>query len=105
MAGGKEITTKIRSIENTRKVTSALEMVSASKIRKSQALVSATRPYGRMMRRVMGHMSKANPEYRHPFTIEREETKTVGYNIVSTDRGLCGGLNTNLFKLCLSDIG
>ncbi len=105
MAGGKEITTKIRSIENTRKVTSALEMVSASKIRKSQALMNATRPYGRMMRRVMGHMSKANPEYRHPFTIEREEIKKVGYIIVSTDRGLCGGLNHNLFKLALNDIG
>ena len=105
MAGGKEITTKIRSIENTRKVTSALEMVSASKIRKSQALMNATRPYGRMMRRVMGHMSKANPEYRHPFTVEREEVKKVGYIIVSTDRGLCGGLNTNLFKLVLNDIG
>ncbi len=105
MAGGKEITTKIRSIENTRKVTSALEMVSASKIRKSQALMNATRPYGRMMRRVMGHMSKANPEYRHPFTIEREETNKVGYIIVSTDRGLCGGLNTNLFRLVLKDIG
>ncbi len=105
MAGGKEITTKIRSIENTRKVTSALEMVSASKIRKSQALMNATRPYARMMRRVMGHMSKANPEYRHPFTIEREEVKKVGYIIVSTDRGLCGGLNHNLFKLALNDIG
>ena len=105
MAGGKEITTKIRSIENTRKVTSALEMVSASKIRKSQALMNATRPYGRMMRRVMGHMSKANPEYRHPFTVEREEVKKVGYIIVSTDRGLCGGLNHNLFKLALNDIG
>ena len=105
MAGGKEITTKIRSIENTRKVTSALEMVSASKIRKSQALMNATRPYGRMMRRVMGHMSKANPEYRHPFTIERDEVKKVGYIIVSTDRGLCGGLNHNLFKLALNDIG
>jgi len=105
MAGGKEITTKIRSIENTRKVTAALEMVSASKIRKSQALMNATRPYGRMMRRVMGHMSKANPEYRHPFTIEREETKKVGYIIVSTDRGLCGGLNHNLFKLALNHIG
>ncbi len=105
MAGGKEITTKIRSIENTRKVTSALEMVSASKIRKSQALMNATRPYVRMMRRVMGHMSKANPEYRHPFTIEREEVKKVGYIIVSTDRGLCGGLNHNLFKLALNDIG
>ena len=105
MAGGKEITTKIRSIENTRKVTSALEMVSASKIRKSQVLMNAARPYGRMMRRVMGHMSKANPEYRHPFTIEREEVKNVGYIIVSTDRGLCGGLNTNLFRMVLSDIG
>jgi len=105
MAGGKEITTKIRSIENTRKVTSALEMVSASKIRKSQALMNATRPYARMMRRVMGHMSKANPEYRHPFTIEREEVKKVGYIIVSTDRGLCGGLNINLFKLVLNDVG
>jgi F-type H+-transporting ATPase subunit gamma len=105
MAGGKEITTKIRSIENTRKVTAALEMVSASKIRKSQALMNATRPYARMMRRVMGHMSKANPEYRHPFTIEREETKKAGYIIVSTDRGLCGGLNHNLFKLALNQIG
>jgi len=105
MAGGKEITNKIRSIENTRKVTSALEMVSASKIRKSQDLMNATRPYARMMHRVMGHMSKANPEYRHPFTIEREETKKVGYIVVSTDRGLCGGLNTNLFKLILKDVG
>ncbi len=104
MAGGKEITTKIRSIENTRKVTSALEMVSASKIRKSQELMNATRPYARMMRRVMGHMSKANPEYRHPFTVQRAETKKVGYIIVSTDRGLCGGLNINLFKLALADI-
>jgi F-type H+-transporting ATPase subunit gamma len=67
--------------------------------------MNATRPYGRMMRRVMGHMSKANPEYRHPFTVEREEVKKVGYIIVSTDRGLCGGLNINLFKLVLNDIG
>jgi F-type H+-transporting ATPase subunit gamma len=104
MAGGKEITTKIRSIENTRKVTSALEMVSASKIRKSQELMNATRPYARMIRRVMGHLSKANPEYRHPFTVRREETKKVGYIIISTDRGLCGGLNTNLFKLVLASI-
>ena len=104
MAGGKEITTKIRSIENTRKVTSALEMVSASKIRKSQDLMNATRPYAQMIRRVMGHLSKANPEYRHPFTVRREETKKVGYIIISTDRGLCGGLNTNLFKLVLASI-
>ncbi len=104
MAGGKEITTKIRSIENTRKVTSALEMVSASKIRKSQNLMRKTRPYAHMIRRVMGHLSKANPEYRHPFTVRRKEIKKVGYIIVSTDRGLCGGLNTNLFKLVISSI-
>src|SRR5210317_1235934 len=98
MASGKEITGKIRSIENTKKVTSALEMVSASKIRKSQDLMAETRPYAEMIRRVMGHLSKARPEYRHPFTVTREETKKVGYIIISTDRGLCGGLNTNLFK-------
>ncbi|MBT8039514.1 MAG: F0F1 ATP synthase subunit gamma [Xanthomonadales bacterium] len=104
MAGGKEITTKIRSIENTRKVTSALEMVSASKIRKSQDLMAETRPYAKMIRRVMGHLSKARPEYRHPFTMGREQTNKVGYIIVSTDRGLCGGLNTNLFKMILADM-
>ena len=104
MAGGKEITTKIRSIENTKKVTSALEMVSASKIRKSQDLMNETRPYAMMICRVMGHLSKARPEYRHPFTVRREDVKKVGYIIVSTDRGLCGGLNTNLFKVVLGDI-
>ena len=104
MAGAKEITGKIRSVENTKKVTSALEMVSASKIRRSQELMQATRPYTRMIRRVMGHLSKANPEYRHPFTVRREETRKVGYIIVSTDRGLCGGLNINLFKLVLNSI-
>ena len=104
MAGGKEITGKIRSIENTKKVTSALEMVSASKIRKSQDLMNETRPYATMIRRVMGHLSKARPEYRHPFTIRREEVKKVGYIVVSTDRGLCGGLNINMFKLILADI-
>ena len=104
MAGGREITSKIKSIENTRKVTSALEMVSASKIRKSQDLMNATRPYARMMRRIIGHLGKANPEYRHPFTIEHPDVKKVGYIIVSTDRGLCGGLNSNLFKLLLADM-
>jgi len=101
MSGGKEITGKIKSIENTRKVTSALEMVSASKIRKSQELMKATRPYAHMMRRIIGHLGKANPEYRHPFAIQHEEVKKVGYIVVSTDRGLCGGLNGNLFKLVL----
>jgi F-type H+-transporting ATPase subunit gamma len=104
MAGGKEITTKIRSIENTKKVTSALEMVSASKIRKSQDLMAETRPYAKMIRRVMGHLSKARPEYQHPFTVKRDKVSKVGYIIVSTDRGLCGGLNTNLFKVVLGSI-
>ena len=105
MSGGKEITSKIKSIENTRKVTSALEMVSASKIRKSQELMKATRPYARMMRRIVGHLGKANPEFRHPFTVVHPEVSKVGYIIVSTDRGLCGGLNSNLFKLVLNSMG
>lgn len=104
MAGGKEITGKIQSIGNTMKVTSALEKVSASKIRKSQNLMNATRPYVRMMRRISGHLSKANPEIRHPFTIEHETVEKVGYIIVSTDRGLCGGLNNNLFRETLADM-
>lgn len=104
MSGGKEITSKIKSIENTRKVTSALEMVSASKIRKSQELMRATRPYAHMMRRIIGHLGKANPEYRHPFTIHHPDVNRVGYIIISTDRGLCGGLNSNLFKLVLRNM-
>ncbi len=104
MAGGKEITGKIRSVQNTMKVTSALEMVSASKIRKSQDLMKATRPYVSMMRRVIGHLGKANPEYRHPFTIKHPDVKKVGYIVISSDRGLCGGLNSNLFKVMLADI-
>lgn len=106
MASGKEITSKIKSVENTKKVTSALEMVSASKIRKSQDLMNATRPYARMMRRIIGHLGKANPEYRHPFTVSHgDEVKKVAFIVVSTDRGLCGGLNTNLFKKVLAHIG
>ena len=105
MASGKEITTKIKSVENTKKVTSALEMVSASKIRKSQDLMNATRPYARMMRRIISHLGRATPEYRHPFTVSHgEKIKKVAYIVVSTDRGLCGGLNTNLFKLILADM-
>jgi len=104
MASGKEITGKIQSIGNTMKVTSALEKVSASKIRKSQNLMNATRPYVRMMRRISGHLSKANPEIRHSFTIEHETVENVGYIIVSTDRGLCGGLNSNLFRATLADM-
>jgi F-type H+-transporting ATPase subunit gamma len=104
MASGKEITGKIQSIGNTMKVTSALEMVSASKIRKSQDLMRASRPYIRMMRRISGHLSKANPEIRHSFTREYETVEKVGYIIVSTDRGLCGGLNNNLFRMALADM-
>jgi F-type H+-transporting ATPase subunit gamma len=104
MASGKEITGKIQSIGNTMKVTSALEMVSASKIRKSQAMMSASRPYLAMMRRISGHLGKANPEIRHPFTLEYETVGKVGYIVISTDRGLCGGLNNNLFRMCLADM-
>ena len=105
MAGGREIITKIRSVENTKKVTSALEMVSASKIRKSQDLMKESRPYSRMMHRVIGHLSKARPEYQHPFTIEHADVKKVGYIVNSSDRGLCGGLNNNMFKQILPHMG
>ena len=105
MAGGREIVTQINSVGNTMKVTSALEMVSASKIRKSQDLMKESRPYARMMYRVIGHLGKANPEYRHPFTIKHPDVKRVGYIVISSDRGLCGGLNNNLFKKMLADMG
>src|SRR5579885_1655802 len=104
MAGAREIRTKIKSVANTRKVTRALEMVSASKIRKAQDLMRASRPYARAMRQVVGHIAKANTEYKHPFLGAREAVKRVGYIVVSTDRGLCGGLNANLFRKLLADI-
>ena len=104
MAGGREIKTKIKSVQNTRKVTRALEMVSASKIRKAQDLMKASRPYARLIRQAIGHIALANSEYKHPFMIERSEVKRVGYVIVSTDRGLCGGLNTNLFRSLIGQI-
>ncbi len=104
MASGREIKTKIKSVQNTRKVTRALEMVSASKIRKAQELMKASRPYARAMRQMIGHIAKANSEYKHPFLGERAEIKRVGYIVVSTDRGLCGGLNSNLFRRLLGEI-
>jgi F-type H+-transporting ATPase subunit gamma len=104
MAGAREIRTKIKSVANTRKVTRALEMVSASKIRKAQDLMRASRPYARAMRQVIGHVAHATAEYKHPFMITRETTKRVGYVVVSTDRGLCGGLNANLFRRLLGEI-
>ncbi len=97
MAVGKEIKTQIASINNTQKITSAMEMVAASKMRKAQQRMERSRPYATRIRQVVGHMAHANPEYRHTFMEERE-VKRVGFIVVSTDRGLCGGLNTNLFK-------
>jgi len=104
VAGAREIRTKIKSVANTRKVTRALEMVSASKIRKAQELMRASRPYARAMRQVIGHIAHATAEYKHPFMVTRETVKRVGYIVVSTDRGLCGGLNANLFRKLLAEI-
>ena len=104
MAGGREIKTKIKSVQNTRKVTRALEMVSASKIRKAQERMKASRPYARAMKQVIGHLAQANSEFQHPYLVERANTKRVGYIIVSSDRGLAGGLNNNLFRKVLGEI-
>ena len=104
MAGGREIKTKIKSVQNTRKVTRALEMVSASKIRKAQDRMKTSRPYARLMKQVIGHIAKANSDYVHPFMAERQDVKRVGYIVISTDRGLCGGLNSNLFRKLLGEI-
>ena len=104
MAGGREIKTKIKSVENTRKVTRALEMVSASKIRKAQERMKASRPYARAMLQVIGHLAQANSEFQHPYLVERGAIKRVGYVIVSSDRGLAGGLNNNLFRRLLGEI-
>ena len=101
MAGEKEIRTQIASIKNTQKITKAMEMVAASKMRKAQDRMTATRPYSQKMLNVIGHLAHAHAEYKHPFLIEHEDVKRVGFIIVSTDRGLCGGLNVNLFKTAL----
>lgn len=97
MAGAKEIRTKIKSIQNTQKITKAMEMVAASKMRKAQDRMAAARPYANKMRNVIGHLANAHPEYKHSYLMERE-VKRVGYVVVSSDRGLCGGLNINMFK-------
>lgn len=104
MAGGREIKTKIKSVQNTRKVTRALEMVSASKIRKAQEKMRASRPYARAMKQVIGHLAQANSEFQHPFLVERDQVKRVGYLVVSSDRGLAGGLNNNLFRKLLGEV-
>ena len=104
MAGGKEIKTKITSVQNTRKITKAMEMVAASKMRRAQDQMFATRPYAQKMATVVSHVASSHPEYKHPFLIERP-MKRAGFIAISTDRGLCGGLNTNLFKKSLNKIG
>ncbi|EKT53369.1 F0F1 ATP synthase subunit gamma [Providencia burhodogranariea] len=103
MAGAKEIRSKIASVQNTQKITKAMEMVAASKMRKSQERMAASRPYAETMRSVIGHLALGNLEYKHPY-LEEREVKRVGYLVVSTDRGLCGGLNINLFKKLLADM-
>ena len=101
MASGKEIRTKIASIKSTQKITRAMEMVAASKMRRAQDRMRKSRPYAEKMRQVIGHLAHAHPEYKHPYMIARD-VKRIGVIIVSSDRGLCGGLNTNLFKMSIS---
>ena len=103
MSGAKEIRTKIRSVQNTQKITKAMEMVAASKMRKAQDRMRAARPYAEKMRTVIGHLAMAHPEYKHPFMLTRD-VKRVGFIVISTDRGLCGGLNVNLFRRALSEL-
>ena len=103
MAGAKEIRNKIGSVKSTQKITKAMEMVAASKMRRSQDAMEATRPYAETMRKVIGHLANGSLEYKHPY-LEEREAKRVGYIIVSTDRGLCGGLNINLFKKAMLDM-
>ncbi|MFA9418542.1 MAG: F0F1 ATP synthase subunit gamma [Gammaproteobacteria bacterium] len=104
MAGGKEIKTKITSIQNTQKITKAMEMVAASKMRRAQDQMFATRPYAQRMATLVSHIASSHPEYKHPFLIDRP-IKRAGVIAISTDRGLCGGLNTNVFKRSLDKIG
>lgn len=103
MAGAKEIRTKIASVQNTQKITSAMQMVAASKMRRAQEKMSSSRPYSSSLMRIIQHIASGHTEYTHPYMVERE-VKNVGYIIVSTDRGLCGGLNINLFRKVLAHI-
>ena len=98
MASSKEIRGKIKSVENTKKITKAMEMVAASKMRKAQERMRSARPYAEKIGNIAAELAKANPEYRHPFLVKNEEAKTVGMVVVTTDKGLCGGINTNLLR-------
>ncbi len=104
MAGSKEIRTKIKSVENTRKITRAMEMVAAAKMRRAQERMRAARPYAEKIRNVAAHLSRANPEYKHAFLAKRENVKNVGLIVVTSDKGLCGGLNTNLLRLAVNEM-
>jgi F-type H+-transporting ATPase subunit gamma len=104
MANSKEIRTKIKSVENTRKITKAMEMVAASKMRKAQDRMRHARPYAEKIRNVAAHMSKANSEYKHPFLIKRDKVANIGLIVVTSDKGLCGGLNTNVLRLSLNQM-
>lgn len=104
MAGSKEIRTKIKSVENTRKITKAMEMVAASKMRKAQDRMRAARPYAEKIRNVAAHMSHAEPEYKHPFLVKRDTVKNVGVIVITSDKGLCGGLNTNVLRISVNQM-
>jgi F-type H+-transporting ATPase subunit gamma len=104
MAGSKEIRTKIKSVQNTRKITKAMEMVAASKMRKAQERMRHARPYGDKIRSIAAHLAHANTEYRHPYLVKREGVKDVGMVVVTTDKGLCGGMNTNALRLGLAKV-
>src|SRR5512143_3841093 len=99
MPGSKEIRTKIKSVQSTRKITKAMEMVAASKMRRAQERMRMARPYSEKIRNVAAHISHANPEYRHPFLIERDTVKRVGIIVITADKGLCGAMNTNVLRL------
>jgi len=102
MAGSREIKTKINSVQNTRKITKAMEMVATSKMRKAQERTRASRPYAEKIRNVAAHLSYANPEYRHPYLVARDTVKRAGIIVVTADKGLCGGLNTNVLRMALA---
>jgi F-type H+-transporting ATPase subunit gamma len=104
MAGSREIRTKIKSVQNTRKITKAMEMVAASKMRKAQERMRHARPYGDKIRQIVGHLAHANSEFRHPFLEKREGVKDVGIIVVTSDKGLCGGLNTNVLRLLVNKV-
>src|SRR5215831_10641033 len=104
MAGTKEIRNKIKSVQSTRKITKAMEMVAASKMKKAQDRMRQTRPYVSRIWQIAGHLSKANPEYKSPFLVKRDAVKNVGLIVITTDKGLCGGLNTNALRLALQRI-